>query len=127
VYGKTRTSPAWLAALLLAAFLPTLTFLGHWNELFAGAVVAPAQVPVSASAMFDLTAQQADQSRHAQHCHTNLGTCSEQPMPAGIGLLTTHETLFGPPPSLFPGAPQTEALLLFEHVLVPLAPPPRSA
>ena len=115
------------AALLLFAFLPTLTFLGHWEEIFAGSSVGPVQVPVTASAIYDLVAQQADQARHAMHCHTSLGSCSEQPMPAGVGLFATRETLVSPPSSQPAPLADGDPLPPSGPAAQPPTPPPRSA
>jgi hypothetical protein len=102
VIRRLSNHPALLAGMLLFAFFPTLTFLGHWDALFAGHP-GPEQSIVSASqpAMFDVTveraAEQAEQIEHAQHCHTELGSCSGQPVPAGFGLFIMREVLLRPP------------------------------
>lgn len=110
-------------ALLLLAFLPTLTFLGHWDEIFGPADAAPAP----ASALFDLTADQAEQIEHSQHCHTDLASCSAQPMPAGVGLFATREALLGPLPSLVPAGQPAYLMALSGPPLAPSVPPPRPA
>jgi hypothetical protein len=75
--------------------------------------------------MADLNAELAEQVEHATHCHTNLASCSAQPLPAGIGLLRTQEALFLPP--------SLQAAVRIVHNSVfrsgprrpPLPPPPR--
>src|SRR5947209_18775025 len=91
-----------LAALLLFAFLPTLTFLGHWNEIFLGSVLGSNHVYAASgtASLLSGSTQDSDDDEHAQHCHTSLGSCTEQPMPAGVGLLSTHDALLGPVPSV---------------------------
>lgn len=124
---KLLTSPAWLAAILLFSFLPTLTFVGHWEEIVRGTAVTSLQMPASGAIIFDAVMQQADQARHAMHCHTNLGSCSEQPMPAGVGLFASRETRPGPPPALVAARLQEVALVVPGPAFAPLLPPPRSA
>ena len=110
-----------IAAVLLIALLPTLTFLGHWDEIFGAAdSFAP-----PAAALYDLNAQQAEQTEHTMHCHINLGSCSAQPMPAGVGLLMTQEALLGPPPQISRAAPVAEAIVQPGPALTPPSPPPR--
>jgi hypothetical protein len=131
--AQTRSHGPWgecaLAALLLFAFLPTLTFLGHWDEIFLDSALGSNRVyaPPDAASILSRTAQQADDEQHEQHCHTNLGSCSEQPMPAGIGLLAIHDALLPAAPLastlVFAAAAQT----LPEPPLLTLTPPPRSA
>ena len=108
--------------MLIFALLPTLTFMGHWDEIFT----PPDEVLAAPrSAIYDLTAEQAEQAEHASHCHTNLESCSAQPMPAGVGLLLTQEALIGPPPQTFRAAPMAEAIVQPGPSLTPPSPPPR--
>jgi hypothetical protein len=123
VYRILHARQHWLAAILLFSFLPTLTFLGHWDEILDGG----APEPSPASAIADFAAEQAEQIEHASHCHTNLGSCSAQPMPAGVGLLATHEALLGPPPSIFEARLEDGAQAPPGPALIPLLPPPRAA
>jgi hypothetical protein len=111
-----------IAAVLLFALLPTLTFMGHWDEIFAG----PDYVaPTPQVAIFDLTAELAERAEHAAHCHTNLGSCSAQPMPAGVGLLLMQEALLGPPPQISRMTPVVQALARPGPAIIPPSPPPR--
>jgi hypothetical protein len=122
IFRRILADQVGIAAVLLLAFVPTLTFLGHWDEIFGSPdVVAP--LPISA--VYDLTAQQAEQAEHAMHCHTNLGSCSAQPMPAGVGLLLTQEALLGPPPQITREAPAAETAVRPAPALIPPSPPPR--
>ena len=61
------------------AFLPTLTFLGHWNEISLGASSGSNHVqamPDTASLLSN-SPQDSDEDEHAQHCHTSLGSCTD--------------------------------------------------
>ncbi len=54
--------------LLLLALFPSLSYMGHWTELFA---------PEAASG----AAEQEDHSGHEAHCHFGPANCAEQPVP----------------------------------------------
>jgi hypothetical protein len=69
----------------------------------------------------------AEQAEHAAHCHTNLASCSAQPLPAGVGLLLTQEALLGPPPQTVRAAPVDEAVAQPGPAPAPPSPPPRLA
>jgi hypothetical protein len=113
-----------IAAVLLIAFFPTVSFLGHWDEIFTPPdVVAPAPI----NAITDLSAELAEQAEHANHCHTNLASCSAQPLPAGVGLLLTQEALLGPPPQTYRAAALDETVTQPGPSLAPPSPPPRMA
>ena len=118
---------AWLervaAGVLLLTFLPTLSFLGHWSEILGGSQVPQA----SASVLVDAAAQQADQVDHSRHCHTDLAACSAQPLPAGLGLLATRETLLRPPSLLSTESADRQTRASLGHTISPPAPPPRSS
>jgi hypothetical protein len=118
-----------LAALLMVAFLPTLTFLGHWNEIFFGSVLGSNQVYVApdVASLLPNTPQDAEESEHAQHCHTNLSSCSEQPMPSGIGLLAMHDALLGPAPAVVQIRLVDNGPAVPQLAILPLTPPPRVA
>ena len=111
-----------IAALLLIAFLPTLSFVGHWGEIFGG----QRDPPVPASAMLDLAAQRAEQTEHSQHCHTDLASCSAQPMPSGLGLFATHETLLRRLALSFIARQGDTLATPSGRVVPPLFPPPRT-
>ncbi|MGI8550675.1 MAG: hypothetical protein ACR2PL_07790 [Dehalococcoidia bacterium] len=73
-------------------------------------------------------AAEADQSRqlaHELHCHSALAMCGAQQLPAGLGLLATHETLLATP-ALHPVArPAAAPGPIVGRTTPPLAPPPR--
>lgn len=116
-----RCSRRLLPLLLLFAFLPTLTFLGHWHDLLGQA--PPALAP--ASIIVDGAAQRAEAAEHAMHCHTNLGSCSAQPLPAGLGLLATHEALFALLLAYLIGRVRPDAHIAGGRIVPPPSPPPR--
>jgi hypothetical protein len=132
VIRRLSNHPAFLAGVLLFAFSPTLTFLGHWDALFAGHV-GPEQSVVSSSqpTMFDITAEQAaeqaEQIEHAQHCHTELGSCSGQPVPAGFGLFIMREVLLRPPAVALAVLRREMHQALPSLAAAPPTPPPRDS
>ncbi|MGI8552556.1 MAG: hypothetical protein ACR2PL_17470 [Dehalococcoidia bacterium] len=106
---------------MLLAFLPSLSFLGHWDEVFSSAI--PDLLP--AAALFDGAAEQAERAEHANHCHTDLASCSAQPLPAGLGLLATHETHLPTPLLHVVRADWPEERGVAGRVIPPSVPPPR--
>jgi hypothetical protein len=117
-----------LAAALLLAFLPTLTFLGHWGDVFGGTgAVDVILAPVAGPTLVDVAAQQAEKAAHALHCHTDLGSCSGQPVPAGYGLFVTRETLILPLPFVLSALVFQAAHIIPAPAGTPPTPPPRSA
>jgi hypothetical protein len=74
---RTWRSPRRQAVILLIAFLPTLTFAGHWdvpafrdflNASFPGGHSHSAHAHTPAEA-----------HEHARHCHANLASCTDAP------------------------------------------------
>jgi len=121
-----------LAGILFVAFFPTLSFLGHWGDVFAGNFGPDMSVPrYSGAVMFDVAAQRAaarvEETEHAQHCHTDLGSCSGQPVPAGFGLFVMREVLVRPPAVALAFLPAEARRALPSPAAAPLTPPPRSA
>jgi hypothetical protein len=128
VLGSLFNRQRLLAAVLLLAFFPTLTFLGHWGDLFEGSgTVDVLMAPVTGAMLFDVTAQQAEKAAHALHCHTDLGSCSGQPMPAGAGLFVTRETLILPLPFVAAALASVAAPIIPAPAGTPPTPPPRSS
>lgn len=78
--GNLRHVMAWL---LFAAYLPSLSFVGHWEPHF-DIPGTDYYVGLPHGAGHDH-----DHSDHAQHCHANLGSCSDLPLvsTATVGLL----------------------------------------
>jgi hypothetical protein len=125
LFSKILADRVGIAVVLLIAFFPTLTFLGHWDEIFTASDEPVAAAPLAA--ITDLNAELAEQAEHAAHCHTNLASCSAQPLPAGVGLLLTQESLLGPPPQTFRTPPLDEAVAQSGPTVAPPSPPPRFA
>jgi len=123
---------AFLAGILFVAFFPSLSFLGHWGDIFEGSLGPDMSIPrYSGAVMFDLTAEraatQAEETEHAQHCHTDLGSCSGQPVPAGFGLFVMREVLVRPPAVALAFVLADAQHALPSPAAAPLTPPPRNA
>ena len=121
---------SFLAAALLFAFFPTLTFLGHLDAIYDGALGPDTTLPrITTAAIFSLSAEQASEfaeaTEHAQHCHTDLGSCSGQPVPAGFGLFVMREVLIRPPAVALALLPGEVAAAFPMPGPSPLTPPPR--
>lgn len=119
--GKSVRLERAVALVLLIAFVPTLSFLGHWDEIFGGLIARP----VPAAVLLDAAAQRAEQAEHSRHCHTELASCSAQPLPAGLGLLATRDTLLRPPLLKLVLGATARASVLLGRAVSPPSPPPR--
>ena len=104
------------ALLLLVAWLPTLAYFGHWNDL--AAMLSPGNGSFS-------SAHGTRDGEHATHCHVNVAGCSD-------GTSTSNAP--GTPPANGAGVrtqPQLGTRAEFvEHVPpghrdAPATPPPR--
>ena len=127
IFQRWFGQPALLAALLLFAFFPTLSFLGHWDALFLGRPGPEVTLLVaSGSAILNVAAQQTEEAEHAEHCHTDLGSCSGQPMPAGTGLFTMREILVRPPAVAIAFLKADVRRLHPLLTITPPTPPPRA-
>lgn len=125
VFAKLLHRQQLHAGLLLFAFLPTLVFLGHWGDtLTTGPLVVG-----HAAALIDQTPQvreqHAEEAEHAEHCHTNLASCSAQPLPSGLGFFVSGDTLLKPPP-LRILTPYLASVTRAGRLLSPPVPPPRA-
>jgi len=107
------------ALLLLLAWLPTLTFVGHWEGL-----VAPFTSAGMATAAH--VHSPASDREHAQHCHSGFDECgggaSAVTTPAGAPI---HAVASGPEGSA------TDLVLFDEHpprgfAATPPTPPPQA-
>ncbi|OAI38487.1 hypothetical protein AYO38_09635 [bacterium SCGC AG-212-C10] len=82
--GRQQLQPSWLTCRFMAiaiavAYLPSLTFLGHWN---------PPQLEIPGTSYYlGLPAvhhvHHDDGADHETHCHENLASCSDGPVTAG--------------------------------------------
>jgi hypothetical protein len=102
---------------LIVALLPSLTYLGHWQQL----------VPPLASATYlpDQARGQADHS-HVDHCHEGPASCAEQPVLANASLRPDGGEVRPPAQPVLPARSARE----LAHVSFPArppTPPPRAA
>lgn len=123
VFRHARRGRVQLGALaLLIAFLPTLTFAGHWDDVLADQRIERAPV----SALTNRSSEQAEHAEHAQHCHMNLASCSAQPLPSGLGFLKSRDWLLSMPVLLFALRTDSEIRLPASRFDTPQPPPPRT-
>ena len=120
--GRHQRPQCLLAAVLLLAFLPSLSFAGHWDEL-----AGQPRGETSAASLSDGSDAATERVEHALHCHSALASCSAEPLPAGLGFLATHESLL-PALSLRPAATVRRGdRAPAGRTVLPLSPPPRAA
>ena len=102
---------------LVVALLPSLTYLGHWEQL-----VPPDPVTVY---LPHHPPSESDGS-HANHCHDGASSCAEQPALASAGLLLAGAEISRPDqPAMATPAENQRAPSGFQAS--PLTPPPRAA
>lgn len=117
--GKARAHPH-LAAVLLLALLPTLTYFGHWPAI-AIPIPGTADVLVLPFASGETAA-----GDHHQHCHADAAECSSGPgsFALAVSLLAAAVALALPGGPLLPvRAPITR--LALQHLPAPEPGPPR--
>lgn len=96
------------ALVLLLLLIPQLFYAGHWSMT--------GHMPETAGG----------REEHKQHCHTDIATCSQLPLPSGPGQFLINQELL-PEPDLY-----ATVTLHLEHEaphglsVRPLSPPPRS-
>ncbi len=103
------------ALVLILAWIPGISFFGHWSEL-----TAPLGMPVTVSHLHESEA-----AEHVAHCHADVSTCGDQGTggafalvrPAASAVVASIEV--GTSPALDPAPAGTLPL--------PLTPPPRAA
>jgi len=84
---STAARRAWRRALvagpllLLFAFLPSVTYVGHWYELVGHGSAA---------------SEAAEHAQHESHCHVAASACADQPVPVGGRLLPLAVELMEP-------------------------------
>ena len=112
-----RRATTLMVLVLIAALLPSLTYLGHWEQL-----APPDAVTVH------LPHHQPSESdgNHANHCHEGAAGCAEQPVPSSADLLLAGIEIsrFDPPTVATPPVQERAPAGL---QLAPLTPPPRAA
>lgn len=81
-----------MAWLLVAAFLPSLVFAGHWPAI---AVAIPGTgwsigLPAAGHAHAPAGSGHAH-DQHAEHCHADMATCAGQPFTGGATVAALQE------------------------------------
>ena len=116
-----RRRMAWL---LFAAYLPMLTFLGHWELNFD---IPGTSYYVGLPDPGDGEGKHLHAHLHEQHCHTDAGSCSDLPLvsTASVALLArTFEQASNDGQAL--PVPSEERLLHGLNAISPELPPPRA-
>lgn len=113
--GIKRRATTLMALALVVALLPSLTYLGHWEQL----------VPPDAVTVYPPHQQERQSdAHHSDHCHDGASSCAEQPVLASTGLLLDGTEISGPTqPGLAVSALNERAPSSFQPS--PLTPPPR--
>lgn len=100
------------AVVLAMAWLPGVSFFGHWGDL-----VRPIEEVGATTMSHD----------HADHCHVDLGDCGAQggggEMPAADELAVAVPSA---PPTLDAGDASARVIAPYSQTIDPLSPPPRS-
>lgn len=96
--------------LLLAALLPSLLFIDHWDEYLDYAL---GQEPFVA----------AEHASHQVHCHGGPASCSQQPAPTNVQVFASVVQV--PQPALMSFAFEDAAMSPDEHLMSPPTDPPR--
>lgn len=94
--------------LLLFAVLPQVGYLGHWGS----------------HALSHTHGSDDHVAHHKAHCHAEVASCSDQPIPAGPGWLLLSDELLVMPAEQPPLAAPENALHLTETFISPLERPP---
>ncbi|PFG73166.1 hypothetical protein [Tepidiforma thermophila] len=117
--GKARAHPR-LAAVLLVALLPTLTYFGHWPAV---AIPLPGTAAVLA---LPFASGETAAGDHHQHCHADAAECSSGPgsFALAVSLLAAAIALALPGGPLLPVRAPTTRLAL-QHLPAPEPGPPR--
>lgn len=95
-------------ALLLLALMPSLSYTGHWGELFGGAAEPENSV---------------EHEAHEGHCHYGPSSCADQPVPPNFRSFADLIEL--PRPSLTAFPIEDAAVLPIEFLSPPPVEPPR--
>jgi len=109
------------ALLMLLAWLPGISFFGHWTALSAPLGLAP----VAAAHSHGLDGSD-DYDEHAAHCHVDVGTCGSEGSTGAPMVSGEIATLRGPAPAhldLVAVAGEAPA----GWTALPATPPPRAA
>ena len=110
--------PAFAAAVLLLAWMPSLFYLGHWSAL-----AAPYQTAATATNHLPGTDQHAD---HARHCH-GASSCADQGGAAtAVALRAEGAALEVTPPPAHAAARTSTVPIAALPASGPASPPPRT-
>lgn len=107
--GRRFITP--LAAALLLAWLPSLTFVGHWEQLMPGAPKVE-----------QTHSHRADQA-HAEHCHEGVAACADHAPAQSPAVARTLEAALIPPETRIPLT--NDAVPPADSETTPSTPPPR--
>ncbi|MEP7216200.1 MAG: hypothetical protein ABI782_08090 [Anaerolineaceae bacterium] len=117
----SRDRPARLALmrwLLVVAYLPAVTFLGHWplsidipgTDVYVG-------LPLTASL---------HEHNHKDHCHADAGSCSDAPLTTSATVASLAQSLaFDDVDSPLIGVGTGTAAWSAQAEVAPVAPPPK--
>ena len=93
--------------LLLLAFLPSVSYMGHWGQLID---------PMSET--------EHEAAEHAGHCHIGVATCSDQPLPPDLSV-TPALVRFAEPVMTWL-ALESDQQRWRDHTVAPPTEPPRA-
>lgn len=113
---SARTPAQHAALLLLLAWLPTLSYLGHWDAL-RGAPSSHGAAHVEGPAGDDA---------HAQHCHLDVEGCAEGSAPAPALSASAQLDVLRPPPEVHLAPAHAVGPAPANRSDAPATPPPRS-
>lgn len=117
--GRRVAHLALVGWLLAAAYLPALTFFGHY----------PLWLDIPGTSLYvGLPAHTSpDAHDHESHCHADASSCSDTPVPTTGNIALLAESLI-PSGADLPrtGVPPRAARLLAQADVTPVSPPPRA-
>lgn len=103
--------------LLLAAYLPALTFFGHW----------PLSIDIPGTSLYVGLPESGSSHEvgHESHCHASAGSSSDVPLtsPATVALLAECPLLIAGDPPLI-GVAEGGVVWLAQACVTPISPPP---
>ncbi|MBA4180906.1 MAG: hypothetical protein C0506_09995 [Anaerolinea sp.] len=103
--------------LLVVAYLPTLTFLGHW----------PLSVDIPGTSLYVGLAERSASLDHGHkdHCHADAGSCTDTPVATSASVALLAESLqFRRTDAPFIAMTAREVRWLAQAAVTPVSPPP---
>ena len=83
---SARRFSAFAPCVLLVAFIPMLTFMGHWPATVSiPGTSYEVAVPLAGASHSDGHADE-ESSGHVNHCHGGVASCGDAPAGAGVSL-----------------------------------------